>query len=121
MSGIGVVVNSTGHLGTVTSSARFKDHVRPMDKASEAILALKRVTFRDKHELDPDGMRQFALIPEEVVKVNPDLVVQDEDAKVNTVRYEAVNALLLNEFLKEHQRARRSIRRWGKTGQPLWN
>src|SRR3977135_2937065 len=74
-----------------------------MDKASEAILSLKPVTFRYKEELDPDGVPQFGLIAEEVQKVNPDLVVRDEDGKVNTVRYEAVNAMLLNEFLKEHQ------------------
>ena len=75
-----------------------------MDKASEAILALKPVTFRYKHELDPDGMPQFGLVAEQVEKVNPDLVVRDEDGKVNTVRYEAVNAMLLNEFLKEHRK-----------------
>jgi len=101
-SGVGVIINSSGQLGTIQSSARFKDHIRPMDKASQAILALKPVTFRYKEELDPDGIPQFGLIAEEVDKVNPDLVVRDEDGKVNTVRYEAVNAMLLNEFLKEH-------------------
>src|SRR5438046_1160666 len=75
-----------------------------MDKASEAILALKPVTFRYKEELDPDGMPQFGLIAEEVEKVNPDLVVRDQDGKVSTVRYEAVDAMLLNEFLKEHRK-----------------
>src|SRR5258705_10195419 len=74
-----------------------------MDKASEAILSLQPVTFRYKHELDSDGIPQFGLIAEEVERVNPDLVVRDEDGKVNTVRYEAVNAMLLNEFLKEHR------------------
>src|SRR5205823_1942253 len=93
-----------GKLGTVVSAARFKKAIKPMDKASEAILALKPVTFRYKEELDPDGMPQFGLIAEEVEKVNPDLVVRDEDGKVNTVRYEAVNAMLLNEFLKEHRK-----------------
>ena len=72
-----------------------------MDKASEAVLSLKPVTFRYKEELDSRGMPQFGLIAEEVEKVDPDLVVRDEDGKVNTVRYEAVNAMLLNEFLKE--------------------
>jgi methyl-accepting chemotaxis protein len=76
-----------------------------MDKASEAILALKPVTFRYKEELDPDKIPQFGLVAEEVEKVNPDLVARDEDGKVMTVRYEAVNAMLLNEFLKEHRRA----------------
>ena len=102
-SGVGVIVGSDGHLGTVLSSERFKDAIKPMDKASEAILALKPVTFRYKQELDPDGIPQFGLIAEEVDKVNPDLVVRGEDGKVTTVRYEAVNAMLLNEFLKEHR------------------
>jgi uncharacterized coiled-coil protein SlyX len=75
-----------------------------MDKASEAILALKPVTFRYKHELDPAGMPQFGLVAEQVEKVNPDLVARDDQGKVNTVRYEAVNAMLLNEFLKEHRK-----------------
>ena len=101
--GVAVRIDSTGHLGTLTSSARFKDAIKPMDKASEAILSLQPVTFRYKHELDPDGIPQFGLIAEEVEKVNPNLVVRDEDGKVNTVRYEAVNAMLLNEFLKEHR------------------
>jgi predicted RNase H-like nuclease (RuvC/YqgF family) len=74
-----------------------------MDKASEAILALKPVTFRYKPDLDPDGIPQFGLIAEQVEKVNPNLVARDADGKVNTVRYEAVNAMLLNEFLKEHR------------------
>ena len=75
-----------------------------MDKASEAILALKPVTFRYKHELDPEGIPQFGLVAEEVEKVNPDLVARDEQGKPYTVRYEAVNAMLLNEFLKEHRK-----------------
>ena len=75
-----------------------------MDKASEAILALKPVTFRYRHELDPDGVPQFGLVVEQVEKVNPDLVVRGEDGKIMTVRYEAVNAMLLNEFLKEHRK-----------------
>jgi hypothetical protein len=74
-----------------------------MDKASEAILALKPVTFRYKQEFDPDGIPQFGLVAEDVEKINPDLVARDEDGKVTTVRYEAVNAMLLNEFLKEHK------------------
>jgi hypothetical protein len=102
--GVGVIIDSTGHLGTVISSARFKDNVKPMDKASEAILALKPVTFRYKHELDPEGIPQFGLVAEEVEKVNPDLVARDAEGKVFTVRYEAVNAMLLNEFLKEHRK-----------------
>jgi hypothetical protein len=98
-----VRVNSSGKLGTAPSSARFKKAIKPMDKASEAILALKPVTFRYKHELDPDSIPQFGLVAEEVEKVNPDLVARDADGKAYTVRYEAVNAMLLNEFLKEHR------------------
>jgi endosialidase-like protein len=85
------------------SSKRFKDEIKPMDKASEAILALKPVTFRYKRELDPDGTPQFGLVAEEVEKVNPALVARDAQGKVYTVRYEAVNAMLLNEFLKEQK------------------
>src|SRR4029077_734939 len=102
--GVGGIINSSGHLGTVVSSERFKDEIKPMDKTSEAILALKPVTFRYKHDLDPEGIPQFGLVAEQVEKVNPDLVVRGEDGKVMTVRYEAVNAMLLNEFLKEHQK-----------------
>ena len=103
-SGVGVVVSSTGQLGTVTSSARFKEAIKPMDQASEALLKLEPVTFRYKEELDPDHIPQFGLVAEQVEKVNPDLVVRDANRKVNTVRYEAVNAMLLNEFLKEHRK-----------------
>jgi hypothetical protein len=92
-----------GKLGTVVSSARFKDEIKPMDKASEAILALRPVTFRYRHELDPDGIPQFGLVAEDVEKVNSALVARDDQGKVYSVRYEAVNAMLLNEFLKEHR------------------
>jgi hypothetical protein len=102
VSGNTVVVNSTGKLGVATSSVRFKQAIKRMDKASEAILKLNPVTFRYKEEIDPDAIPQFGLIAEEVEKVNLDLVGRDENGKVNTVRYEAVNAMLLNEFLKEH-------------------
>jgi trimeric autotransporter adhesin len=102
--GVGVIIDNNGKLGTVVSSARFKDAIKPMDKASEAILALKPVTFRYKHELDSEGAPQFGLVAEQVEKINPDLVARDEEGKVYTVRYEAVNAMLLNEFLKEHRK-----------------
>jgi hypothetical protein len=75
-----------------------------MDKASESILALEPVTFRYKQELDPDQMAQFGLVAEQVAKVNPNLVARDDEGKPYTVRYEAVNAMLLNEFLKEHRK-----------------
>jgi len=103
VTGSTVVVNALGKLGVAASSARYKQAVKPMDKASQAILALKPVIFRYKEELDPDGMPQFGLIAEEVEKVNPDLITRDEEGKPTTVRYEAVNAMLLNEFLKEHR------------------
>ena len=99
-----VFVNSSGQLGTTTSSARFKDAIKPMDKASEAILTLKPVTFRYKKEIDPEGSQQFGLVAEEVAVVNEALVLPDKEGKPYTVRYEAVNAMLLNEFLKAHRR-----------------
>jgi uncharacterized coiled-coil protein SlyX len=104
VTGSSVVVSSMGRLGVTMSSTRFKDEIKPMDKASEAILALQPVSFRYKHELDPDGTPQFGLVAEEVEKVNPDLVVRDQDRKAYIVRYEVVNAMLLNEFLKEHRK-----------------
>jgi len=102
--GVPVVVGGNGQLGTVTSSARVKEAIKPMGEASEAILALKPVTFRYKQEVDSAAIPQFGLIAEEVEKVNPDLVVRDDEGKVISVRYEAVNAMLLNEFLKEHRK-----------------
>ena len=102
--GLVVKVDSTGHLGTVGSSERFKNGIKPMDKASEAILALKPVTFRYKKELDPEGIPQFGLVAEDVEKVNPALVARDDQGKIYTVRYDAVNAMLLNEFLKQHRK-----------------
>ncbi len=102
--GVGVIVGTDGKLGTIVSSERFKEAIKPMDKTSEAILALKPVTFRYKPELDPKGIPQFGLVAEQVEKVNPDLVARDAQGKVFTVRYEAVNAMLLNEFLKEHRK-----------------
>jgi hypothetical protein len=97
------VVSGSGQLGVAPCSERFKEAITPMDKASEAILALKPVSFRYKHEFDPDHIPQFGLVAEDVEKVNPDLVVRDENGDLSSVRYEAVNAMLLNEFLKEHK------------------
>jgi hypothetical protein len=102
--GAPVFVNTDGKLGTLTSSVRFKTDIKPMDKTSEAILALKPVTFRYKKEVDTQRIPQFGLVAEDVEKVNPDLVIHNADGKVYTVRYEAVNAMLLNEFLKEHRK-----------------
>src|SRR5204863_634737 len=100
-----VVIDSAGQLGTVSSSRRFKNEIKPMDHTSEAILALKPVRFHYKS--DSTGTPQFGLIAEEVAKVNADLVVRDDDGEIYTVRYDAVNAMLLNEFLKEHRKVER--------------
>jgi hypothetical protein len=104
VTGLPVYVNAGGQLGTATSSQRFKDEIKPMDKASEAILGLKPVSFCYKKDIDPAGTRQFGLVAEDVEKVNPDLVVRDKEGKPYTVRYDAVNAMLLNEFLKAHRK-----------------
>jgi len=103
-SGATVLVAANGQLGTVTSSKRFKEEIKPMGNASEALFSLKPVTFRYRKEIDPAGTSQFGLVAEDVEKVNPDLVVRDENGKVSTVRYDQVNAMLLNEFLKEHRK-----------------
>ena len=100
--GVGVVIDASGRLGTIVSSERYKKDIVPMDKASETLLALQPVSFRYKKELDPQGIPQFGLVAEQVEKVNPDLVARDEQGKPYTVRYEAINAMLLNEFLKAH-------------------
>jgi hypothetical protein len=97
---VNVVIDSNGQLGTMNSSRRFKGKIKPMESASESVLALKPVTFHYKN--DTTQTPQFGLIAEEVAEVNPDLVVRDNKGEIYTVRYEAVNAMLLNEFLKEH-------------------
>jgi Chaperone of endosialidase len=97
-----VVIDSAGQLGTVSSSRRFKSEIKPMDQTSEAILGLNPVTFHYKS--DNTGTPQFGLIAEEVAKLNPDLVVRDDNGEIYTVRYEAVNAMLINEFLKAHRK-----------------
>ena len=104
VTGSTVVVNANGQLGVAPSSQRFKAEIKPMGKASEGILALKPVTFRYKKDIDPDSIPQFGLVAEEVAKVNPNLVTRDAKGDVYTVRYEAVNAMLLSEFLKEHRK-----------------
>jgi hypothetical protein len=103
-SGLAVFVNSDGKLGTIMSSRRFKEDIKPMDKTSEDILALQPVTFRYKKDFDPTGTAQFGLVAEDVAKVNSDLVVRDKEGKPYSVRYDQVNAMLLNEFLKERKR-----------------
>jgi hypothetical protein len=102
--GSAVFVDANSKLGTITSSKRFKEEIKPMDKASEALFALKPVAFRYKKEIDPAGKSQFGLVAEDVEKVNRDLVVRDREGKPYSVRYDQVNAMLLNEFLKEHRK-----------------
>src|SRR5262249_12646982 len=101
--GIPVLINANNKLGTGTSSRRFKEDIKPMNKSSEALFALKPVAFRYKKEIDPAGTPQLGLVAEEVEKVNPDLIVRDKEGKPYSVRYDQVNAMLLNEFLKEHK------------------
>ena len=102
-SGAQVFINANNKLGTITSSKRFKNDIQPMNNASEALFSLKPITFRYKKEIDPIGLSQFGLVAEDVAQVNPDLVVRDKEGKPYSVRYDQVNAMLLNEFLKEHQ------------------
>jgi hypothetical protein len=104
IAGSPVNIDSNGQLGVAPSSARFKTDIKPMDKASEAVLALRPVTFHYKQAVDPDRTAQFGLVAEEVEKVNPDLVSRDRKGKPYSVRYDAVNAMLLNEFLKAHRK-----------------
>jgi O-acetylhomoserine/O-acetylserine sulfhydrylase-like pyridoxal-dependent enzyme len=103
-----VIVSDNGQLGTAASSRRFKKDIQPMDKTSESILALKPVTFH--YKTDTKGIAQFGLVAEEVAEVNRDLVVRDKEGKPYAVRYEQVNAMLLNEFLKEHRKVEEQSR-----------
>jgi trimeric autotransporter adhesin len=102
-SGSAVFIDANNRLGTITSSKRFKEDIKPIGKSSEALLELKPVTFRYKKEIDPAARSQFGLVAEEVEKVNPDLVVRDKEGKPYSVRYDQINAMLLNEFLKAHR------------------
>ena len=110
-SGVAVFVNASGRLGTMTSSLRFKEEIKPMERASEALFSLKPVSFRYKKEIDVAGTSQFGLVAEDVEKVNSDLVVRDKEGRPYSVRYDQVNAMLLNEFLKEHRRVEQQDRR----------
>jgi Chaperone of endosialidase len=99
-----VVVDSTGKLGYVVSSRRYKEEIKPMDKDSEALFALKPVTFRYKGDIDPAHVKMFGLIAEEVAEVNPDLVVRNAKGEVDTIRFDSINAMLLNELPKENRK-----------------
>ncbi|HET6888309.1 MAG TPA: tail fiber domain-containing protein [Candidatus Udaeobacter sp.] len=107
---VAVFCNSDVKLGVISSSARFKKDIKTMGKASEVILGFKPVSFRFKKEIDPHGIPEFGLIAEVVEKVNPDLIIRDREGKPQTVRYEQVNAMLLNEFLKEHHKVQEQQR-----------
>jgi hypothetical protein len=102
--GTAVFIDSNNKLGTVVSSKRFKEEIEPMNNTSEALFSLKPVTFRYKRDIDPDRKGQFGLVAEDVEKINPDLVVRDKEGRPYSVRYEQVNAMLLNEFLKAHRK-----------------
>ena len=104
VNGSPVYVNAVGQLGVLPSSERFKEQIKPMDNASEPILGVEPVTFHYKKEIDLDAVSQFGLVAEKLASVSPDLVERDDQGKPYTVRYDAVNAMLLNEFLKEHRR-----------------
>jgi hypothetical protein len=99
-----VYVNEDNKIGTLSSSRRYKEEIKPMDTASETLFALKPVTFRYRKEIDRSRALSFGLIAEDVAQVSPELITRDEEGKPQTVRYEAVNAMLLNEFLKEHKK-----------------
>jgi len=102
--GVSVFINSSGRLSAPGSSRRFKEDIKPMERASEVIFALKPVTFCYKKELDPQGVLQFGLVAEDVEQVNPGLVVRDNEGKTYGVRYDQINTMLLNEFLKDHRK-----------------
>src|SRR5262249_37973455 len=109
-SGRAVYVNSDNKIGTLSSSRRYKEEIEPMDKASQTLFALKPVTFRYKKELDPAHALSFGLIAEDVAEISPELITRDEQGKPETIRYEAVNAMLLNEFLKQHRKVEEQSR-----------
>ena len=114
-----VYINSDNKIGTLVSSRRFKEEIKPMDKASEAILGLKPVTFHYKKEIEPNSALMFGLIAEDVEKVDPDLVTRNDKDEAETVRYDAVNAMVLNEFLKEHRKVEEQGRRTEERGRTI--
>jgi hypothetical protein len=100
-----VTVNlTTGLLGHLSSSRRYKEDIKPMDKTSEALYTLNPVTYRFKKDIDPSQSLDYGLIAEEVAKVDPNLAIRDRNGQIESVRYSAINAMLLNEFLKEHKK-----------------
>src|SRR5262249_28725320 len=109
--GSAVFITSGNKLGTATSSKRFKEAIRPMDQSSEALYALKPVTFRYKKEIDPEAKSQFGLVAEDVEKVNPDLIVHNKEGNTSSLRYDEGNAMWHNKFHKEHK----TVQQKGKT------
>jgi hypothetical protein len=103
--GVAVFVDGAGHLGTITSSARFKEDIQDIGEGSSALMKLRPVSFHYKQDVDPSGIEQYGLVAEEVAKVYPELVVYDESGAPQTVRYHFVNALLLNEVQRQARRA----------------
>lgn len=115
--GVGVVIDTNGQLGTINSSARFKEAIKPMGDASDVLLLLKPVSFRYRKDLDPKAIPHFGLVAEDVAKLDPDLVARDDEGKPYSVRYESVNAMLLNELIKSTARwkpCKQSYRSWRK-------
>jgi hypothetical protein len=102
--GTAVFIDADGKLGTITSSRRFKEDIKPIDGISEVIFSVHPVTFRYKKEIDPAGTFQCGLVAEEVAKADPNLVVRDKQGRPYSVRYDQVNIMLLNEFQKEHRK-----------------
>lgn len=111
-----VYVTSDNRIGTLSSSRRYKEEIAPMNQASETLFALKPVTFRYKKAIDPVRLLSFGLIAEDVAEINPELITRDKEGKPETVRYEAVNAMLLNEFLKEHRNGEQQDRKIEEQG-----
>ena len=107
--GSAVFIDVNGKLGTVTSSKRFKQDIKQVGKGSEALFSLEPVTFRYKKEIDPAGTQQFGLVAEDVEKVNPDLILRDKEGKPYSVRYDQIDAMLLNEFLKDHKKLEEQV------------
>jgi hypothetical protein len=105
--GSAVFINPDGKLGTITSSRRFKEDIKPMDRASELLFSVKPVSFRYKKEIDSERTQQLGLVAEDVEKLNPDLVMRDQEGKPYSVRYDQINAMVLNEFLKEHRKVQK--------------
>src|SRR4029077_2423719 len=97
---------TTGVLGHASSSRRYKEDIKPMNDASEALYRLKPVSYRCKKQLDPSHSTAFGLSAEEVAEVNTNLVARNSQGRPESVHYEMVNAMLLNEFLKEHRKVK---------------